>query len=91
MEIQYVLSKQEYKDLVEHLRQTEEKARQRLQRICTKIADTCVTELYDYKGDVIAKKVIGCICTETGPNQGGYCDDCIVRDICPKEWKNFSK
>lgn len=86
--MQYILSEEEYQDLVEAKKKAEEAVRDRLQKVCTMAADQIPIKVYWNKKE---KEPWGCIHTrEMEDGYEWYCDNCPVRKLCPSG-KHFSK
>ena len=85
--MQYILSEEE----MEEVRQLRAKMKTlpdvgKLQEMCTKIADECPTwRGWDGKAE---PSPWGCALSS---DDEWYCDECPVQDICPREWKSWSK
>lgn len=95
--MQYLLSEEEYKDLLNRIEEAESKSfdlsKKKLQELCTKIADTMPIKCsWDKKREPAPW---GCLITRQNdpedPYGEWYCDDCPVQDICPYEYKDWSK
>lgn len=91
MEIQYVLTEQEYQDAVRAKREALEKAKGKLFKFCQEMAESVPVSYQRYDGTMSDPAPAGCISTQGGKNENGYCSDCPVSRICPKEWKNWSQ
>jgi hypothetical protein len=101
--MQYILTEEEYDDLVlatadakdqyEDLLDEKEKEKNKIiQELCTKIADTMPIKYWGSK----ELRTWGCKITEETPNEDGYtrewyCDECPVQKICPHDDKDWSK
>lgn len=84
--MQYLLTQEEY-DALRARQQHEIKLSQaKLQKLCTKIADTMPVK-WGWSKDEEAKPW-GCILTEKHEH---YCDKCPVQEICPEPDKEWSK
>jgi hypothetical protein len=82
--MQYILTQEEYNELV-HTKNKQKLGNQKeLQDLCTKIADTMPIQWT--WGDK-ALEPWGCIHTR----YDWYCDDCPVQKICPETSKEWSK
>ena len=85
--MQFLLSEEEFKTLIK-----EEKFSKFLggledfQEKCTKICNTVPVKYWNNDNF----KIWGCILNEKG-NGCGYCDECLVQEICPNEYKQWSK
>lgn len=82
--MQYILSQEEYDEL-QNRNKTLSKLPtvNELQAFCTLVANTMPVQDGWYKD-----RVWGCILTRKGE---WYCDDCPAKDICPNQFKNWSK
>ena len=88
--MQYLLTQEEY-DALRACREHEIKlSRAKLQKLCTKIADTMpVKRSWDPKAE---PSPWGCILTAEKNGEGEhYCDNCPVQEICPELHKEWSK
>jgi hypothetical protein len=79
----YILTQEEFDALQEKKRKITEDARNVLQDLCTRVANSEPVKEGWYAG-----KPWGCILTEKGE---WYCDDCPVQDVCPKDFKEWSQ
>lgn len=79
----YVLTQEEFDALQEKKRKITEDSRKVLQDLCTRVANSELVKEGWYAG-----KPWGCVLTV---EHEWYCDDCPVQDVCPKEWKRWSK
>lgn len=79
----YVLTQEEFDALQEKKRKITEDSRKVLQDLCTRVANSELVKEGWYAG-----KPWGCVLTV---EHEWYCDDCPVQDVCPKEWKQWSK
>lgn len=79
----YVLTQEEFDALQEKNRRFAEDSRKVLQDLCTRVANSELVKEGWYAG-----KPWGCVLTV---EHEWYCDDCPVQDVCPKEWKRWSK
>ncbi|QMV28968.1 hypothetical protein AP1_0261 [Aeromonas phage AP1] len=100
--MQYILTEEEYKELKAVKKRNVMENKKKLQQLCTKIANT-MPIFYWGKEEA---DIWGCIHNEeidpdewedvTVPGKevmhtSGYCDECPVQDICPTEYKRWSK
>ncbi|QAX97769.1 hypothetical protein ASswx1_124 [Aeromonas phage Asswx_1] len=100
--MQYILTEEEYKELKAVQKRNVMDNKKQLQQLCTKIANT-MPIFYWGKEEA---DIWGCIHNEeidpdewedvTIPGKevmhtSGYCDECPVQDICPTEYKRWSK
>lgn len=90
--MQYLLSEIEYQALVNQGKAEAVKVKHALQKACTLAAlHTPARTVKDYSkpGFPSTKVAWGCILDKTSGME--YCDCCPVKDICPNEWKEWSK
>jgi hypothetical protein len=80
--MQYILSEEEYHDLLQKKNLEFKIEKEKLQALCTTICDTMPITL----GDNVVRPW-GCILTK----KSWYCDKCPVNEICPLEGKHWSK
>lgn len=83
--MQYILSQEELDELKKKQRHEISENKSKLQKLCSKIADSWIVEEGWYKG-----KAWGCILTSMRKEEW-YCDDCIMKSICPYDGKIWSK
>lgn len=81
--MKYVLSQEEYDELVNRGAKREKALEATLQDLCTRVANSEPVKEGWYAG-----KPWGCILSV---EHEWYCDDCPVQDVCPREWKEWSK
>lgn len=81
--MQYILTQEEYDELKRDRKHNFDLSNKKLQELCTKICNEMPLK-YEWINQIFPWK---CILTET---ENHYCDNCIVQDICPNEWKRFS-
>jgi hypothetical protein len=86
--MQFILTREEYAALLKKQEISLGLQKDKLQALCTKIADTMPVKVRWRKGP---DQPWGCIITEKKKGHGHYCDECPVRDICPKEYKEYSQ
>jgi hypothetical protein len=79
----YILTQEEYDALEIKKRQANSEATKILQDLCTRVANSEPVKEGWYAG-----KPWGCILTK---EEEWYCDDCPVQEVCPKNWKRYSK
>lgn len=85
--MQYILTEEEYNSLRARQEFDIKIQRDKLQTLCTHIANTMpVTVKWFNDGQPTPW---GCILTEDHGDH--YCDECPVQDICPHEYKEWSK
>ena len=87
--MQYILNEEE----MEEIRQLRAKMKSlpsvdNLQKMCTKIADEWPTYTGWDKKKPQPAAPWGCVLTADYEH---YCDKCPVQNICPLEWKSWSK
>jgi hypothetical protein len=78
----YILTQEEFDALQEKNRKIAEDAQKILQDLCTRVADSEIQTSGCKKG-----QPWGCILT----HDYWYCDRCPVQNVCPYEWKEWSK
>lgn len=84
--MEYILSENEYKGLLNQIEVAKKDSKEKLQRVCTLVASHMPV---DRHWDVKNKTSWGCILNDI--NNPGYCDDCPVTEECPLEHKEWSK
>lgn len=97
--MQYLLTEEEYNNLKTRRAYEIRMSKDKLQKLCTKICDTMPVDWgWGGKGQEKNIKPWGCIITaqKRAEEEGDhchewYCDECPVQDICPKEYKSWSK
>lgn len=88
--MQYILTQQEFDDLKATQALDLRLKKEALQELCTKIADTMpINRDWCHKEPASPWRCIITVSKE-GKNHW-YCDDCPVREICPKDYKSWSK
>jgi hypothetical protein len=83
--MQYILTEREYKALKNKQKLDIELQEAKLQTLCTKIANDMPIKWGWGSPD---PKPWTCILTA---EDEWYCDSCPVQEICPNEWKHWSK
>lgn len=86
----YLLTEEEYQDLLQKKHEHIKLARTKLQNLCIKIADE-MPVLWGWGDNPDIPKPWGCILTKETPSYEWYCDNCPVADICPNPNKHWSK
>ena len=86
--MQYILSEKEYKELKSKRKLDLGLQKEKLQKLCTKIANELPVH-WGWNGP--DPKPWGCKITVEEQEGEWYCDNCPVIDICPLESKEFSK
>ena len=81
--MKYILSQEEYDELVNANTLYAQKYQDTLQDLCTRVANSEPVKEGWYAG-----KVWGCILTH---KDEWYCDDCPVTEVCPNRYKEWSK
>lgn len=84
--MQYLLTQEEYDALRARQQHEIELSTKKLQKLCTKIADTMPVK-WGWSKDEEAKPW-GCIHSQ---QEEWYCDSCPVQEICPEPDKEWSK
>lgn len=93
--MQYLLSEREYKALVKRGDSAEQEVEDTLQKLCTMVADHMPIHIPKRYGTTDGEYKLGvtepwgCILSETEHEH--YCDGCQVREVCPTEFKEWSK
>lgn len=87
--MQYILTEEEYKQLKSIQQYHIDVSKMRLQKLCSKIANEMPIKFWGRK----EAEPWRCCLEEYVPEDGcpGYCDECPVQDICPREDKEWSK
>jgi hypothetical protein len=80
--MKYLLTQEEYDALQNKADNIIKDARDTIQDLCTRVANYEVLTKGWARGEPW-----GCILTKTTE----YCDECPVQDVCPYEWKEWSK
>jgi hypothetical protein len=98
--MQYVLTQTEYDDLNNAAFKAGEKVKENMQRLCTLAADNVPVDWgwnqtgHDEPDDPVGTKENpkpwGCLITVEKEHEW-YCDNCPVQNICPYQFKNYSK
>jgi hypothetical protein len=83
--MQYILTQEEYDELLARKRHHIELKTAKLQELCTKIADEMPVK-WGWGGP--DPKPWGCILSA---DCGWYCDQCPVQEICPCDTKDWSQ
>lgn len=88
--MQYVLTEEEYKFLTSVEKERLEAEEKQQQKFCTLAAiHIPIKQDWRSKDDPLYVSPWGCILDEE--NDPGYCDDCPVQDVCPNDFKKWSK
>lgn len=85
--MQYILTQEEYDTLLETKKAKLQLEDRELQDLCTKIAKEMPVQCSWNKTG--RPSPWGCILDSEEPEE--YCDDCPVQDICPNDYKGYSK
>ena len=80
--MKYLLTQEEYDALQNKADNITKDARDTIQDLCTRVANSEVLTKGWARGEPW-----GCILTKNTE----YCDECLVQDVCPYEWKEWSK
>lgn len=83
--MQFLLTEEEYQDLINLNEKLKEDMRETLQDLCSKVADNMPVIFWGNK----EPKIWGC--WKTGMPHMTYCDACPVKKVCPAEFKRWSK
>jgi hypothetical protein len=86
--MKYILSQKEYDALRAEQTEKIKLSRDKLQKLCTKIANE-MPVVWGWNGD--DPKPWGCIITAEDKGDEWYCDQCPVQEICPSPRKEYSK
>jgi hypothetical protein len=87
--MQYILTQDEYNTLLTKQKLEIKLQKEKLQQLCTKIANTMPVERSWDDND---RSPWGCILTINKESYDEwFCDDCPVQSICPYEFKNWSQ
>lgn len=90
--MQYILTEQEYNQLVNETKSIKEEYRNTINDLCQMVADNMPIAgwhaKYDKNKTTEGKSPWGCIKSE---EYSWYCDDCPVKHICLEKNKRFSK
>lgn len=84
--MQYILTEEEYTALKTQRKHEIKLGRDKLQKLCTKIAITMPIKVDWRKGP---DQPWGCILSEEHDSM--HCDDCPVQSICPNDGKSWSQ
>jgi hypothetical protein len=87
--MQYILTEEEYQALRSKQQHDLALSRNKLQILCTKIANEMPVK-WGWSKDEEAKPW-GCILTRANEGNEWYCDSCPVQEICPNPNKDYSK
>lgn len=82
--MQYILTKQEYDDLVNMGRKEADRLKSILMDLCTKVADHMPIEDRGWNPQT------PWICIKSVAYEH-RCDKCPVKNVCPEEFKRYSK
>jgi hypothetical protein len=83
----YILTEEEYKVILAHNKQKDEEKEKKLQELCT-LAAIHVPVPRPWAGKDAKPEPWGCILS---PDSPGYCDDCPATEVCPYQFKEWSK
>ena len=86
--MQYILTEEEYKSLIDKKNESVRLSKVKLQKLCTKIANEMPIKWGWGDETQPDPKPWGCIITS---NDEWYCDQCPVIEICPHSTKHWSK
>jgi hypothetical protein len=84
IKMMYILTQEEFDALQEKNDKILKDSKKILQDLCTRVANSEPLQEGWMKG-----KPWGCIIT--ADDHEWYCDECPVQDLCPNEWKEWSK
>ena len=88
--MQYILTQEEYDALRNNVRVKSLAQTEKMQQLCTKIADTMPIR-WTWGPGKETPTPWGCIITLEKEGQEWYCDECPVREICPSNRKSYSQ
>lgn len=83
--MQYLLTQEEYDILLNKAINKEKELKDTIQDLCTKVCDNMPIKLDWGEPEMRPWK---CILTLS---EDWYCDQCPVQDVCPNDFKNWSK
>jgi hypothetical protein len=86
--MQYILTEEEYNELVSRKKKIDIEAQNKLQEFCTLAAKHIPAQR---EWDPDDKSPWGCVLEKGDEGQNGYCDDCPAQDICPYHYKEWSQ
>lgn len=86
----YILTQEEYDKLLQAKAIRSKSENEKLQKLCTQIADTMPIRWLWGEGKNVPTPW-GCLLTASSNGDEWYCDQCPVRTICPNDRKSFSK
>jgi hypothetical protein len=91
--MQYLLSEAEYKALLKAKDEAEKAVKNKVQELCTMVADHMPVGPHDWQQKDAQPEPWGCIITRSKMENTyeGYCDECPVQKLCPCGFKNWSK
>ena len=85
--MQYILSQEEYTELLNKISKRSKEEEDILQDLCTKVCDN-MPIVWDWgRNEDKLMQPWGCILTK----KNWYCDQCPVSKVCPRKWKEWSK
>ena len=87
--MQYILTQAEYDELRRAQGVITTAKKSELQKLCTDAANH-IPITRDWAPNE-PPAPWGCILDESSPNHGGYCDDCPAKEVCPHDYKVWSK
>ena len=86
--MQYILTEEEYRKLLDTSRLAKAKVVAVVQDLCTRVANN-EPVIFNHEDGTTHETTWGCMLTTEGADF--YCDHCPVREVCPSEDKVFSK
>lgn len=87
--MQYILTQEEYVAMKQRQEVSLNLSKTKLQQLCTNIADNMPVKV-NWR-ESAHPTPWGCIITYAAKGEEHYCDECPVREICPREYKEYSK
>jgi hypothetical protein len=85
--VKYLLDQEEYDALLKKKEERKDQDTKKLQKFCTMVADTLPVKFWGNE----EVQIWGCIITLGKDGQEHYCDECPAQEVCPYEWKEWSK
>lgn len=86
--MQYIFSQQEYDSLLREKNLRTQTQENELQNLCTLAAEHIPVKL-EWGDPNRSPEPWGCILSKT--KNSGYCDCCPAQEICPNDYKEWSK
>ena len=83
--MKYILTQDELESLRMKKSIAKKANKELIQDLCTQVCNHKIVKFWGSR-----EEPWGCILNEKG-NGKGYCDECPVQDVCPHEYKKWSK